>query len=412
MCGILATRGKGNNYYIQHRGQDCSTVLEADGMQFVHNLLSVTGAPRPQPYVDGDVVCLFNGEIYNHAYTVSDGEVILPLYREHGERFAQYLDGEFAVAIYDRGRDRVLFATDAFATKPLFINAALECASYASGIEAAEAVPANSTLVFEGGELRRRLCSHEFVWGRHHKDSYQDWIEAFWQSVLTRARPGCFYGLSSGYDSGAINLVLTEAGVESKAYSMVRGEDAEVLAQRLARTPDHLAFALSMEQIRGIQAHMQEHTEPFQYRIFRDGDWQVSELFADPAAISMSAICATAQQEGRRVYLSGQGADEILSDYSLVPQQSQFRGRFPARLDGPWLNFHSSCMSSYLGKEERIAGTFNIETRYPFLDKGVVQEFLYLAPELKNRDYKAPLAALMDAFGYPYEAAAKRGFGV
>ena len=126
----------------------------------------------------------------------------------------------------------------------------------------------------------------------------------------------------------------------------------------------------------------------------------------------MSAICMTGQSEQRKVYLSGQGADEILSDYSLVPQQSQFKGRFPDTLSSPWLNFHDSCISSYLGKEERIAGTYNIETRYPFLDKAVVQEFLYLCPKLKNSTYKAPLAALFERDGYPFERETKRGFGV
>ena len=37
-----------------------------------------------------------------------------------------------------------------------------------------------------------------------------------------------------------------------------------------------------------------------------------------------------------------------------------------------------SHQSSYLAKEESITGGFGIEGRYPFLDKAVVQEFLWL----------------------------------
>ena len=37
------------------------------------------------------------------------------------------------------------------------------------------------------------------------------------------------------------------------------------------------------------------------------------------------------------------------------------------------------------------SGNFNIETRYPFLDRDLVQEFLWLTAELKNKHYKAPL---------------------
>ena len=42
-----------------------------------------------------------------------------------------------------------------------------------------------------------------------------------------------------------------------------------------------------------------------------------------------------------------------------------------------------------------MAGAFGIETRYPFLDKAVVQEFLSLAPELKNGKYKSVLRNLL-----------------
>jgi len=33
-------------------------------------------------------------------------------------------------------------------------------------------------------------------------------------------------------------------------------------------------------------------------------------------------------------------------------------------------------MESYLAKEEYVGGAYGIESRYPFLDKKVVQEFL------------------------------------
>jgi hypothetical protein len=36
-------------------------------------------------------------------------------------------------------------------------------------------------------------------------------------------------------------------------------------------------------------------------------------------------------------------------------------------------------------KEECIAGSLGIETRYPFIDRKVVQEYLNLSPDLKNQ---------------------------
>jgi hypothetical protein len=35
----------------------------------------------------------------------------------------------------------------------------------------------------------------------------------------------------------------------------------------------------------------------------------------------------------------------------------------------------------YLAKEESTAGAHGVETRYPFLDRGVVQEFLWLSAD-------------------------------
>jgi hypothetical protein len=61
-------------------------------------------------------------------------------------------------------------------------------------------------------------------------------------------------------------------------------------------------------------------------------------------------------------------------------------------------------------KEEYIAGAYGIETRYPYLDKQLVQEFLWLTPELKNKVYKAPLDFYMTSQKYPFEKGVKRGF--
>ena len=52
-------------------------------------------------------------------------------------------------------------------------------------------------------------------------------------------------------------------------------------------------------------------------------------------------------------------------------------------------------------KEESISGGFGIEGRYPYLDKTVVQEYLNLLPELKNRHFKAPIYNFLVENNYP-----------
>jgi len=81
------------------------------------------------------------------------------------------------------------------------------------------------------------------------------------------------------------------------------------------------------------------------------------------------------------IYLSGAGADEIISDYSRngVPiydaQHSGFNGVFPANLSTifPWGNFYFGSQRAFLMKEELTSGAHGVEGRYPFLDPHVVQ---------------------------------------
>lgn len=51
--------------------------------------------------------------------------------------------------------------------------------------------------------------------------------------------------------------------------------------------------------------------------------------------------------------------------------------------------------------QEYIAGAHSMEGRYPFLDLDVVQEYLWLTAELKNRVYKHPVYNYLISNGYP-----------
>jgi asparagine synthetase B (glutamine-hydrolysing) len=67
-------------------------------------------------------------------------------------------------------------------------------------------------------------------------------------------------------------------------------------------------------------------------------------------------------------------------------------------------------MESYIAKEEYVAGMFGIESRFPFLDKAVVQEFLWLNMELKNKYYKSVLNNYFIENDYPFAKNQKVGF--
>lgn len=407
MCGMLIFKEKSSsNYFIQKRGPDHTTEITVNEFNFTHNLLHITGEFSPQPFVDGDVVCVYNGEIYNQPFSESDGEVIIPLYREYGDDFARHLDGEFAIALYDFNRGVAVFATDPFSTKPLWRNGC-EAASYHSGV-GGEPVPPDTTVVVDlatGDVTQTHRDSFDF--DHQYKGTYDDWIAAFERAIEKRAYDNAFLNLSSGYDSGAIDCALTKLGLNYKAFSIEGQENVELLKQRNKSGP---IIRIDRSRIDERRAFLRKNAEPYNYRLtLPNGDLIEYDMLADKATVGLSAIYELANSEGRRVNLSGQGADEIMTDYSQWSEATQLRGVFPQKLT-PWRNFYGNYQRAYLTKEEHVAGAHGIETRYPFLDRALVQEFLWLSVDLKNRRYKAPLYEYLTRHEYPFDEEKKIGF--
>jgi asparagine synthetase B (glutamine-hydrolysing) len=399
MCGVLVYKEKGNNEYIKNRGEFVNKQT-INGLTFVHTLLPITGEFTPQPFVDGDIVCLYNGEIYNHKFVKTDGENLIPLYKQFGMLFTRELDGEFAIAIYDFKEDLAIFITDPLGTKPLWRNG-IECGSYHSGVGGRQ-IPPNT---IEGVKISTetdlfRFNYHDWQWSQF-KDTYDDWIKAFENAIKKRATPRCFIGLSSGYDSGAISKELTKQGIDFKAYSVMNNEDKDII---LARGKYCYEFDEIKTNFKETQELLKLLMEDIQYKYSQE-----KYIYDDIGSVGLAEICRQANREGRRVCLSGQGADEIIGDYKLYPNQSNFKGIFPEELK-EWNNFAGGFQRDYLNKEEYVGGAFGIETRYPFLDKDVVQEFLWLKPELKNRNYKAPIYEYLTRNKVPFNKETKRGF--
>jgi asparagine synthetase B (glutamine-hydrolysing) len=402
MCGFIAAKKDhaGMNKFIQKRGEDFTSDMEINGYRFVHNLLHITGKKTPQPFTDGEVVCVYNGEIYNQPYEKSDGEVLIPLYRKHGPEFVKHLEGEFAIALFDFDKGLAVFSTDIFRSKPIWINQ-YGASSYKSGLsDRSISLPVNTCIVRDLNTGKdRSFRVHDFDWQNQHKDNYDDWITAFERAVYKRATGKCFIGLSSGYDSGAIDCALRKIEADYKAFSIRGNENDDILLKR--NTP----MEFTPEDAEAARSYISDNAEDFQYKYFANR----GSVKKDSASIGMGHIFTQAKEAGYRIYLSGQGADEIMSDYAMYPGQTELGGVFPKELR-PWQNFFHGCQEAYLAKEEYIAGAYSIEGRYPFLDKDVVQEFLWLGVELKNRKYKAPIHEYLTRNGYPFKENEKIGF--
>lgn len=168
MCGIAVIVGKGMDKRryktdamleaLSRRGPDGVGQLTYAGCWLGHRRLSIVDIPRgAQPMVDRDICITFNGEIYNYKElrellqtkgyqfsTDSDTEVILKAYREWGSECPVHLDGMFAFAIWDEGRQQLFVARDRLGKKPLYYafddNGVLLLASETKALRASEAV--------------------------------------------------------------------------------------------------------------------------------------------------------------------------------------------------------------------------------------------------------------------------------
>ena len=256
MCGILLTNKDIQNYNLDHvleflkkRGPDFTSVKYVQDYTFIHTLLSMTGPPTEQPFYNNDksIISIFNGEIYNFEEFgdyKSDGECLVPLYEKYGEDFISYLDGEFAIVLIDFSKNKLIYSTDIFGTRPLWIafdGSEFGISTYKScldriGFTNNYEVLANKTVIFDLIKFKiiqeKRVHTFDL---KQHKISFDDFNKAFAESIYKRtkyAKCGVFIGMSGGYDSGAIACELTKQNIGFTAYSISNVEDKTVVAER------------------------------------------------------------------------------------------------------------------------------------------------------------------------------------
>ncbi|MCR9219914.1 MAG: asparagine synthase (glutamine-hydrolyzing) [Alphaproteobacteria bacterium] len=162
MCGIAGFVGSGDRRDLEamtdalvHRGPDaCGYHVDPSRrLHFGHRRLSIrdlSGGGQPMWSRDGALCVIYNGEIFNfeelraqleaagHRFETShsDTEVLIHGYREWGEGVAERLNGQFAFAIFDRGRERLYLARDRFGEKPLYYAARPDLFAFASELSA------------------------------------------------------------------------------------------------------------------------------------------------------------------------------------------------------------------------------------------------------------------------------------
>jgi asparagine synthase (glutamine-hydrolysing) len=327
-----------------------------------HRRLSIIdlseAARQPMSSPDGRLHLVFNGEIYNYRElrpelarrgwrfrTESDTEVLLAGYQIWGRDLLMRLVGMFSFAVVDIAERTVFLGRDPFGIKPCYYTQRGDSFFFASEIKAllefpgvGRAVNVHRLAEFmcnghsdHGGEtffadVRQVPSAHYMVvpcdspgeatpvryWApqvRIAANPIEMFRELFAESVELHLRSDVPVGisLSGGIDSSAIAGMLPGNG-NGRRYDAISyiADDPEISEQRwcdvvarMANMRNHAVHIGANEMVRDFDrlVRVQEHP------------------FGSPTIYAQYRVFQAARENGLKVMLSGQGADQYLGSY-------------------------------------------------------------------------------------------------
>ncbi|MGH8177356.1 MAG: asparagine synthase (glutamine-hydrolyzing), partial [Steroidobacter sp.] len=386
---------------LTHRGPDEEGFHEEPGLGLGHRRLSIidlSTGQQPLCNEDGTVWVAFNGEIFNyvelradlekrgHVFkTHSDTETIVHLYEEKGLDFVDDLNGQFAIALWDRGRRRLVLVRDRVGIRPLFHTTLPDGAVlfgsemkalFAHGAVRAEidpiavgqiaslwvTVPPRTSfknvqelgpgrmLVLEGERrTERRYWRHSFP-GEHEYEekSLEHWQEQVRETLHDSVRlqlrsdvPVATY-LSGGLDSSILTALVKRHHINdlttfSVGFSDARFDEREYQRQMV----EHLQTDHRQIEVDGADIG----------RAFTDVVWFSERPMMRTAPAPLLRLAGLVRNSGIKVVLTGEGADEIFAGYNVF-REDKVR-RFWAR--NPGSHWRPNLLSSLYRYIERDA---------------------------------------------------------
>lgn len=344
---------------LVHRGPDAGGVTALGHCVLGHRRLQVidleTG-DQPARSETGEVVVVFNGEIYNFGELrrtlaerghripgTGDTAVIPHLYEEHGLSFPSALSGMFAIALWDAARDRLLLARDRVGKKPLhYVELADGGLAFASELKALFALPGISreldpqaldaylALQYIPGEqvgvggIRRLAPGHVLVWedGIARTSRFweldpepedlpdEEWLERVRETVRAAVRRRLVSDvplgalLSGGIDSSIVVGLMAEESTEPVRTFTVGVADPRY---------DERGPARLVASTFGTQ-HEELVVDPDPLALVSLLPTFLDELLGDEAILPTLLVCEAARRHVT-VALVGDGGDEAFAGY-------------------------------------------------------------------------------------------------
>lgn len=357
-------RAMGNE--IAHRGPDHQGVYHVaqSKLGMVHQRLAIVDLdPRSnQPMLSdcGNYVLAYNGEIYNHeairteleraGYVFrsrSDTEVLLNAFREWGPDCLKRFNGMFGLAIWDLAKETMFLARDRLGIKPVYYSDGKAGFAFGSDLKAFQACDAiekkidrkslwqylfynyvpQPHSIFEN--VFKLLPGHWLQWSPRkglRTQAYWDvplgnenagMSEAEWTSkldellgssverrLMSDVPVGAF--LSGGLDSSAIVSHISRSDI--KTFTIGFTHQSNTL---------DLSRSREMAEFRGVQ-NIQTILDESALDDYSGFSEILDEPFAESSVMALLCNFRIARDEGIKVILSGDGADEILGGYGYL----------------------------------------------------------------------------------------------
>lgn len=351
---------------LVHRGPDSSGyVLEANAALGFRRLSIIDLQTGSQPIFNEDrsLVLTCNGELFNypelkarqvakgHVFrTATDVEVALHLYEDEGPEFVTHLNGQFAIAIYDRSHQTLLLARDQFGICPLFYTVVDGMLIWASEIKAIlehplaprevdptgldqvfslpgtiaprtmfrniQSLPPGHYMTVKNGHMTTTeywdLCyPRTGETGDGHPESYYAEIlrDLFAQSVRQRLQADVPVGffLSGGLDSSMIAAMIREVSPDVQRHSFsVSFADERICEAKYQRLMSQFVDSVHHET-RFDESDIVSRLQSVIYH----SESPLKETY-NTASLALSRMTRDA---GVTVVLNGEGSDELFAGY-------------------------------------------------------------------------------------------------
>jgi len=357
-----------------HRGPDGFGVktMSDRGIGFAHARLSIIDLNEQrgrQPFLspDGELMLTQNGELYDYKriradlttrgarfQSKSDSELVLHLYERYGlDETLKNCRGEFAFALYDKKKDRLMLVRDRFGIKPLYWteqNGTLVFGSELKVLFAHPEVPRKfsaegvyhqlmqtmvpGTTAFEG--IHQIKPGHVVIIERNSKGGFDIQDRKYWDMDFPKlgerdeSQPESFYieavreklleavqlrleadvpvacYLSGGIDSCS-TLGMAAASQQSPVKAFTIGfDDADY---------DESVIATEMAESAGADQDIMRLDASHLYDNLEETLWHAERTIYNTLGVAKLLMSRHVNKAGYKVVVTGEGSDELFSGY-------------------------------------------------------------------------------------------------